>query len=177
MRKTLMTNRGTKPLLIMARNLTQSLMRTIHITHPRIAVGENYEPKVNIVKEVVEECCMVEDLEGAEEIANFMKEYMQLTKEPSVVNDKDTPSADHQLTETGVDEVRHVDGEHSGEHDDQPLVRLLGDVIKMNNTEKEDPHMVDPGPKPEDHHHQGDGLSHLHKRSRSEEPPEEANHV
>jgi hypothetical protein len=111
-----------------------------NITHPRMTVGENYEPKVNIVKEVVEECCMVEDLEGAEEhhwwlgyneIANFMKEYRQLTKEPSVVDDTATPSADYPLAETGVDEARHVDGEHPGEHDDQPLVRLLGDLIKM----------------------------------------------
>jgi hypothetical protein len=88
-------------------------------THPRMAVGENYEPKVNIVKEVAEECCMVEDLEGAEEhhwslrhneIANFMKEYMQLTKEPSVVDGKATPSVDYPLAETGIDKVRHVDG-------------------------------------------------------------------
>jgi hypothetical protein len=35
--------------------------------------------------------------------------------------------------------VISMDGEHPGEHDDQPLVRLLGDLIKMNNLEKEDP--------------------------------------
>jgi hypothetical protein len=58
-------------------------------------VGEHHEPKVNIVKKAVEECYMVENLKGAKEhhwslryneIASFMKEYMQLTnnKEPSV---------------------------------------------------------------------------------------------
>jgi hypothetical protein len=100
-------------------------------THPRIAVGENYEPKVNIIKEMVEE-------------------YMQLTKEPNAVDDTVTPSAAHPSAETGIDEVRHANREHPGEHDDQPLVRLLGDLIKMT------------GPKPEDHH-QEDRLSYMHK--------------
>jgi hypothetical protein len=131
---------------------------------------------------------MVEDLEGAEEhhwslryneIASFMKEYMKLTKEPSVVDDTATPRTDYPLAETGADEVRQVDGEHLGEHDDQPPVRLLRDMIKMNNTEKEDPHnggpgpgaVADqaglrdhaaPGPEPEDNH-QEDRLSYMHK--------------
>ena len=131
---------------------------------------------------------MVEDLEGAEEhhwllryneIANFMKEYMQLTKEHSVVDDTATPSADYPLAETDADEVKHVDGEHPGEHDDQPPVRLLRDMIKMNNTEKEDQHNAGPGPgavadqaglcdhaapgpEPEEHH-QEDRLSYMHK--------------
>jgi hypothetical protein len=143
-------------------------------THPRISVGENYEPKVNIVKKVVEEYYVVEDPKGAEEhhwslryheIASFMKEYMQLTnnKEPSVVDENykgtvagksaadmmhntATPEADYPLADTGADEVRHMDGEHPGEHDDQPPVKLLGDMIEMDNAEKVDPHNAGPGP-------------------------------
>jgi hypothetical protein len=94
---------------------------------------------------------------------NFMKEYMQLTKGPSIVDDKATPSADYPLAETGVDEVRDVHGEYPGEHDDQPLVRLFGHLIKMDNMEKEDPHSADPGPKPEDPHHKEDRLFYLNK--------------
>jgi hypothetical protein len=41
-------------------------------THPRIAVGENYEPKGNTVKEMVEECCLVLPM-------------VQLKPEPTVV--------------------------------------------------------------------------------------------
>jgi hypothetical protein len=104
-------------------------------THQRIAVGENYEPKVDIVKEVV-------------------KEYKHLTNN---------------------NEQSMMDGEHHGEHDDQPLVKLLGDMIKTNNAEKNDPHNTDTGPgavddqrglcdhaEPEDHH-QEDRLSYMHK--------------
>jgi hypothetical protein len=87
-------------------------------THPSIAVGGNHEPEVNIVKKAVEECCMVENLKGAEEhhwslrykeIASFMKEYMQLTnnKEPSPIN------KNYEGTVAGVDE------KHPGDHDDQ----------------------------------------------------------
>jgi hypothetical protein len=92
--------------MIMARYPTPTIDE--NTTHTRIAVVENYEPKVNIVKKVVEECCMVEDLEVAEEhhwslryneIASFMKEYMQLTKEPSVVDDTATPRADYPLSD------------------------------------------------------------------------------
>jgi hypothetical protein len=31
------------------------------------------------------------------------------------------------------------------EHDDQPPVRPLREIMKVNNTEKEDPHNADPG--------------------------------
>jgi hypothetical protein len=44
----------------------------VNTTHPRIAVGENYEPEGNIVKRVVEE-------------------YIQLTKEPRMIDDTAPP--------------------------------------------------------------------------------------
>jgi hypothetical protein len=43
------------------------------------------------------------------------------------------------------------------EHDDQPQVRTLREIMNVNNTEKEDPHNADPGPgtvaNQEDHDH------------------------
>jgi hypothetical protein len=67
-------------------------------THPRIAVGENFKTEVNIIKRMVEECYIMEDLA------------------------------------------------ENAEHDDQPPVRPLKEIVKVNNTKKEDPHNADPGP-------------------------------